>query len=77
MYTAIITSNCNLDTAQRQTHDLYTKLFHWCVANKIGDVHIAKFLPFVNEFTPCGIPDMCVSYYEIQEKDLTHGIESV
>ena len=34
--TAIITSDSNLDTAQRQAREMFTKLYHWCVANKLS-----------------------------------------
>ena len=34
--TDIITSNSNLDTAQRQAREMFTKLYHWCVANKLS-----------------------------------------
>ena len=33
--TAIITSDSNLDIAQRQAREMFTKLYHWCVANKL------------------------------------------
>ena len=33
---AIITSNSNLDIAQRQACEIFTKLYHWCVANKLS-----------------------------------------
>ena len=34
--TAIITSNSNLDIAQQQAREMFTKLYHWCVANKLS-----------------------------------------
>ena len=34
--TAIITSNSNLDNAQQQACEMFTKLYHWCVANKLS-----------------------------------------
>ena len=34
--TAIITSDSNLDIAQRQAREMFTKLYHWCVANKLS-----------------------------------------
>ena len=34
--TAIITSNSNLDIAQQQARERFTKLYHWCVANKLS-----------------------------------------
>ena len=34
--TAIITSNSNFDIAQRQAREMFTKLYHWCVANKLS-----------------------------------------
>ena len=34
--TAIITSNNNLDIAQQQAREMFTKLYHWCVANKLS-----------------------------------------
>ena len=33
--TAIIISDGNLDIAQRQAQEMFTKLYHWCVANKL------------------------------------------
>ena len=34
--TAIITSNPNLESAHYQAKELFTKLYHWCVANKLS-----------------------------------------
>ena len=34
--TAIIISDSNLDIAQRQAREMFTKLYHWCVANKLS-----------------------------------------
>ena len=34
--TAIIISNSNLDIAQQQAREMFTKLYHWCVANKLS-----------------------------------------
>ena len=34
--TAIITSNPNLESARYQAKELFTKLYHWCVANKLS-----------------------------------------
>ena len=34
--TAIITSNVNLDIVQQQAREMFTKLYHWCVANKLS-----------------------------------------
>ena len=34
--TAIITSNPNLESDRYQAKDLFTKLYHWCVANKLS-----------------------------------------
>ena len=34
--TAIITSNPNLESALYQAKELFTKLYHWCVANKLS-----------------------------------------
>ena len=34
--TAIITSYSNLDIAQQQAREMFTKLYHWCVANKLS-----------------------------------------
>ena len=33
---AIITSNSNLKIAQQQAREMFTKLYHWCVANKLS-----------------------------------------
>ena len=35
-YTANITSNSNLDIAQQLSHEMFTKLYHWCVANTLS-----------------------------------------
>ena len=34
--TAIITSNPDLESAHYQAKELFTKLYHWCVANKLS-----------------------------------------
>ena len=34
--TVIITSNSKLDIAQRQAREMFTKLYHWCDANKLS-----------------------------------------
>ena len=34
--TAIITSNPNLESARYQAKESFTKLYHWCVANKLS-----------------------------------------
>ena len=34
--TAIITSSPNLESARYQAKELFTKLYHWCVANKLS-----------------------------------------
>ena len=34
--TAIITSDSNSDIAQRQARQMFIKLYHWCVANKLS-----------------------------------------
>ena len=34
--TSIITSNPNLESARYQAKELFTKLYHWCVANKLS-----------------------------------------
>ena len=34
--TAIITSNPDLESARYQAKELFTKLYHWCVANKLS-----------------------------------------
>ena len=34
-YTAIITSNCDLDIARKQAREISTKLYHCCVANEL------------------------------------------
>ena len=34
--TAIVTSDSNLDIAQRQAREIFTKLYHWCVADKLS-----------------------------------------
>ena len=34
--TAIITSNSNLNIAQKQASEMFTKLYHWRVANKFS-----------------------------------------
>ena len=34
--TAIITSNINLDIAQQQAREMFTKLYHWCVTNNLS-----------------------------------------
>ena len=34
--TALIASNPNLDSAQSQAKELFTNLYHWCVANKLS-----------------------------------------
>ena len=34
--TAIITSSSNLDIAQKQAREMFMKLYHWCVANKLS-----------------------------------------
>ena len=34
--TAIITSNSKLDIAYRQAQEMFTKMYHWCVANKLS-----------------------------------------
>ena len=34
--TAIITRNPNLESARYQAKELFTKLYHWCVANKLS-----------------------------------------
>ena len=34
--TAIITSNPNLESARYRAKELFTKLYHWCVANKLS-----------------------------------------
>ena len=34
--TPIIISDSNIDIAQRQAREMFTKLYHWCVANKLS-----------------------------------------
>ena len=34
-YTAIITSNCDLDISRKQAREISTKLYHCCVANEL------------------------------------------
>ena len=35
-YTVVIASNSNLSIAQKQACEIFTNLYHWCVANKLS-----------------------------------------
>ena len=65
--TAIITSSINLDIAQQQAREMFTKLYHWCVANNLSiNNDKTNFVLFHMKNKPVPKHFECIQTYVIQ-----------